>query len=1448
MRRLLKKYRWVFLFISIMILIGMGSFYFVSMKLNLKKLSQDLIKKYSNLNISFEEINIENIRTIKLTNVVWKEKSKHKLVEAQDVIVDFSILKMGKISNIKIRNAVINYDMYEDYKSNFINELTATNNQDEKNNSNKNSEDGNFIDKITILNSQLKFTDFSHEKLVTKKLDNVNGYIDFKNKDLDIKFQGKMKEEMYKIDINLNDGNLENLILELESVKINNTLMQYTPTLDLIDYKSGIIDVKIEMKNGNISGIGSLTGGDIKYIDFENRIKKVNGSIKFGSDFASIKANGYVNGENIKTDLNYQNENFNIILKTDRIDFNTVNNYKMVQEMELPISGIIKNPFLKYNSQENILDLKLESENLEIFDMNFKNITGDFQIKDKDIKINNLELKNENFFDANIKFQGDFINSNLYGDYSIKSFNQENIINPMDFKGSIDYNLDTKKIKLNSYNSDFNLKAKYNQGDETGVIDLDISNSKKIRFQDYEFGVKGYAYLEFDKMKIQDAKFNSVKISNILYGYDLNLDGSIKDQKIILKKGEISKGDTYVHLDGNYNLETGKYTSEIKQGEINLEDIPKEYLNKYEFLKKNSDKDLNIQGDFEGVKLQKSSAIIYYNISEFDHIVNFNDIRGNLNFEYEDDILISGNSQIRNMQYKKQNIKDVVLEFSYEKDELRIYKFRNNSLGINGIIDINKKELDLRYNINNYTLSDLVNLEEYNIKVNSISGRIKDSFDSPRISGNIDGILRQNFGSDISLKGDIIFQDNIISFDKFKLNNNAINGTVNLINEDVRLRINLFEDNFSNIYDTEKLDNINFRVLGEIDLWGKFSDLEGVGIIKLDNIFYRDVNIPDLSIDFNYNKGNISKILETGVISFSKFSLKGDEDQDLLAGSAFWNLENNDIKLNLSDEINLKELNYPDIYGTINTEVNFQKSKDEYEYDFKISSKSFGWGEIKVKDLNSEIRGNNKSIKIEELKAFYNDNKIQVNGGMNLDPLTYDFQVDAAKMDLELFSFLIKDYGKDMDGTADINLDINSNNSEGEIKVSNFKISSIDNKFKLKNSYFDLKIDRSKIILENFSGEFNQGNLTGQGTIDMEISDLEDISLTDIDIDIADYNFDTDFKKIKYDIGKYSWVEGAGNLNINLNKIVGDIEITNGNIREIPEFSGEDEAPKLEHDINLNVDINKNVSITLDDIFSVKSIETNIEGSGTLKNDEGFFNLVGTVSLIDGVLTWNQNDFNIESGVIVFDDPYRDIKNLDPSIAISASTNIVNERIQVDLTGYLRDVDIRLSSDSGLTYDQIISLLTFHNKLNETTPEGVVKDFLDNQIRNQIFNPISRKIEEILGISNLTIGSELIKRDAEDNLNFTQDLRLGFHLSLEQPVYKDLLFINTEVQLSEIEPGEISSYDVGVRYKMPGNAGVNFGVRNDAINERVELRLGFEFKKDFLYLNELYTNEEVENE
>lgn len=251
-----------------------------------------------------------------------------------------------------------------------------------------------------------------------------------------------------------------------------------------------------------------------------------------------------------------------------------------------------------------------------------------------------------------------------------------------------------------------------------------------------------------------------------------------------------------------------------------------------------------------------------------------------------------------------------------------------------------------------------------------------------------------------------------------------------------------------------------------------------------------------------------------------------------------------------------------------------------------------------------------------------------------------------------------------------------------------------------------------------------------------------------------------------------------------------------------PRVAAAKEPPPYSLDVTVNVPKN----------CWVRNEAANIELRGQIRvlQQRGQLSLLGNLETVRGSYFFYGNNFRIQRGLVTFDE----LAEINPQLDVKAWTEVDRERIELTIGGRMRSPTITLTSYSGYSERDIITLLTLHQSpagLDTLGAEEVVASQAGDFFGSFIQEAFNRKASSILGVDKFTVKpgpSGLHLRGAE--------ITLGTYLSSE-------IYVEYSRRLSQ-ESGE----QVGVEYSLSRN--LSLQGNRDALGL---YRVGFILKWDY---------------
>jgi autotransporter translocation and assembly factor TamB len=218
------------------------------------------------------------------------------------------------------------------------------------------------------------------------------------------------------------------------------------------------------------------------------------------------------------------------------------------------------------------------------------------------------------------------------------------------------------------------------------------------------------------------------------------------------------------------------------------------------------------------------------------------------------------------------------------------------------------------------------------------------------------------------------------------------------------------------------------------------------------------------------------------------------------------------------------------------------------------------------------------------------------------------------------------------------------------------------------------------------------------------------------------------------------------------------------------------------YDLDLTVHIPKNCWVRNE------AAEIEMRGEVRVTQRAETLSLLGTLNTIQGSYYFYGNGFQIDRGEVTFDRP----EEINPQLDVSAWTQVDGERIDLAIGGRLRSPTVTLTSTSGYSEGDIISLLTLHQTgagLDTLAAQEVVARQAGTFFGGYLQQAINRKTSRFLGVETFKI-----QPDPERRLDLSRaELTVGTYLSSQ-------FYIEYSRRLSQ-ESGE----QVGIEYSLSEN-------------------------------------------
>lgn len=184
--------------------------------------------------------------------------------------------------------------------------------------------------------------------------------------------------------------------------------------------------------------------------------------------------------------------------------------------------------------------------------------------------------------------------------------------------------------------------------------------------------------------------------------------------------------------------------------------------------------------------------------------------------------------------------------------------------------------------------------------------------------------------------------------------------------------------------------------------------------------------------------------------------------------------------------------------------------------------------------------------------------------------------------------------------------------------------------------------------------------------------------------------------------------------------------------------------------MTLNIDIDYKDPFSVDNNLAFILMEPDVNISGTVVNPV----ITGRVKIIEGTIVYQKREFEIDTGIIDFVDPYK----IDPDINLAAKTEIRDWDINLKISGKTDNLNFQLFSDPQETHEDILSLLI----TGKTTKElGKGYGSYTDVLVDKAFAVIGKSVEDLTPLDSFKVGYG----DAGDSQGSDVSVSMGKKLS-----------------------------------------------------------------------------------
>jgi len=935
--------------------------------------------------------------------------------------------------------------------------------------------------------------------------------------------------------------------------------------------------------------------------------------------------------------------------------------------------------------------------------------------------------------------------------------------------------------------------------------------------------------------KVKELQFENQRLRNVT----ANL--GIKDNAVNIA----SIRNENLNASGKYNIKSGKI--DINAG-----------LKNYMFTNNNLPSKMNVKIGTLNANLTGTADKLSGNYELYspygEYVVEYEKLHANGKINNLLNLDLTANAKMDELWLNYQRLKDVTANLGIKDNVVNIASIRNENLNASGKYNIKSGKMDINAALKDYMLYD-TSPYKVNLKVKNLDANLTGTVD--KLSGSIimpsaPTTIKSTYVGDTNAS--ISIKDGLMRFDDVTLRENKLNGTYDLKTGISDIELSLNEPDIPKLLDMKEL---TFGTKSNLKLKGNLNNFNLEGQLALNNMSLKSYKIPHIVADIKYSNGTIDKLFKYGTFDLQKLRFIGDNQETLFETQTKFDLANVNIdyqlekqKFSLDSIQDLKDKGYS---GDIDFGFFYRGSFEKFITGVKIKSDSVKLSGFPVKNMDIDLQADEKALNIGQFYLEYEKNPLLVNGYVQFIPVKYNVSMLAKDFNLD-FLGINKDI-EQASGVANIDAIFSNEATTGHILLNNFNYKTKDKLTLIDNVNTDINLKNNKLIVNRLDGGYNGGTFKVTG--DLDVPTIPNDFMKTKRLELGKFELNANLKNVGLHYGTGIDFALSGNAIFTENRLFGDLVVNNAQIREIPNFNSSnsentemensEQQKKKEQDktivegiveevidkilkqytVELNVQAGDNVKINIPNVSIVRNIKGTVKGSSEITYADSQIGIDGEYGITKGSFSVNGNDFKIEGAEIRFVPSINGLTASvsDPFVIFDASTVVNGDRIEISVNGNISNPEIRFTSSSGKTREEIISLLAFNTVIGNSDKPGENKDnsadgvvvagSLVNTALNELFlSSVTGKIKDVLGISKFNVSTNV------DRSNKTGEYSAATTLTLQNNLYKDRLFWNASVKF----PYQTSKNDE--KNPIGYNAWLSYGVSNG-----LDLRIGGESLK-----------------
>lgn len=1327
------------------------------------------------------------------------------------------------------------------------------------------------IDKITAINATTNFTDLSYTRPIKETAYNTNGYLTFsKEKGINMIFKGTNEGQTYTYALNTNEQPYD-MNIKLENIAVKNDLLQYAYDGDEVNFDGGVLNLDLSISPKGMFGGADFKNVTVRYKDLDADVKVEGGTVDFQGKSVVVKADYEVFDTKDKFLLVYDDKGeLNIDFTARDITYSQLQKYKLVQGLNLPLQNLFIDDVkfnLNLNTQREFsVTIDFLSKNFMIENFDLKNTKGKFiydkeglHIKDLSLSTAMLNEKKEELFKKDIRAEFDYIGTEGSLTFNIKG--EESINNYIpDIKGVFNFDTADEDFKFNFLSNIIKVRGTY--------------FSKKEKLVLYRTGKYS---IEYD-LKNKNLERGSGVIDFEIYNLKFALDFIAENNRILIENltaHDKKENKTSLSLMGDIDLNDFKYDIAFDSENLKIE---------RNIMNENVSLSTSMGGSVKGIKGQTDVNLDIKDFS-FKYLAEINNLTGKLQLKKTDKLSMDFKGELGQIKYEDYDLNGILVTMRIKDDKFELRDFRNGIISVGG--NINLKSLDSNMN---FAVKNL-NFEKFNIDfpkfyVNDVTGKLRGKINNPKVDVKINDIGVEIIEGREGMKiyGDINYSDYKVQLNKIYLNTNILTGQYSIKDKKYSAQLNIIEDDPSKYYpDT----NLKYRVIGTLKAEGQDKKINASLKSTIDKVYLRGTKLPNVYVEGKYVTDNIPD----GEIELNKIVLSNSDLKDIITLTAGYDIQSKMLRADIKNQIvnieNLREYTKnEELKGTLLFNGKVNGTVEDLVYNLQVDSNQLSIKNINFKNFLIKINGNLKELLLDEFSFKYLDNSFFSKGSIGLENKKYRFLVNSSKINLDFLNIFLEKYGiTNIEGIATFNLDLKDDGNSGYFNLNKFGLDYKDFYIDLQDFNSTIRLDKKLLYIENFKGTLNDGITTMKGYL--ELPSINDITSNPYYMEDLKYDITLDTKGVDYKYNNFFNVLFDTNFNIRNNKLIGSINLNKGRVTDIPNnsksifqiiknflFSSSSSVVNKSSDLGKDFQINTifEKSLELDVTLKIdEAVELNIQdlnafvgdvqgyvvGGGRLSGKNGKFSFIGDVEVKNGSLDINDNTFELDKALVIFNNKNDYFPNINPTLVIDSRVKVDNDEIGMSINGEFNDLRFNITSKNGSSSGNLSSLLVGDG--DEEFADGasatLFKTVLGSQLSQTLFKPISNLVRNTLNISKFRIKSNILTEESQNPNEESSRLRLGAVIEAEDNIYKDKLYWVARGTLlgddstennNERNNGAFDEYDFSIEYRFRPGKSIGIGAgklprkaksssdenSKDAINYHIDFK--FERKYDNL--------------